>query len=91
MKTLSQMNPRKHRQITSARSRTSPTKLLVDLAQMRRDRGISMRQVEEVIGVSNASLCQIENGCNPSLEAALAIAAFVEMPVEKIWALKGKA
>jgi DNA-binding XRE family transcriptional regulator len=68
--------------------RPSTTRLLVDLQEMRRDRGVTLRQVKKAIKVSDASLCQVEHGCTPSLESALRIAAFIELPVEKIWALK---
>jgi DNA-binding XRE family transcriptional regulator len=44
--------------------------------------------VEKAISVSNATLCQIEHGCTPRLDSALKIAAFVDIPVEDIWALK---
>jgi DNA-binding XRE family transcriptional regulator len=57
---------------------------------MRESKGVTIRQVEKHIKVSNATLCQIEHGCTPRLDSALKIAAFIELPVERIWALKGK-
>jgi len=83
---LAQMKPKKRIAVNPARP--PKTRLLVDLQDMRRSRGVSLRQVQKAIGVSNASLCQIENGCTPSLDNALRIAAFVEHPVERIWALR---
>jgi DNA-binding XRE family transcriptional regulator len=85
---LADMKPSKR--ISAAAKKPTKTRLLVDLQGLRESKGVTLRQVEKVIGVSNASLCQIEHGCTPSLESALKIAIFVEIPVEKIWALKSK-
>ena len=83
------MKPRKARVLKPYR--TPSTRLLVDLRGMREAKGVTLRQVEHEAGISNPSLCQIEHGCTPSLENALKIAAFVELPIQEIWALKGKA
>ena len=83
---LSQMKPSKR--IIAASKKPSTTRLLVNLQQLRENRGVTLRQVEKEIKVSNATLCQIEHGCTPSLETALKIAAFIEIPVERIWTLK---
>jgi DNA-binding XRE family transcriptional regulator len=80
------MKPSKR--VLAATKKPSTTRLLIDLKGMRESKGITLRQVEKEIKVSNATLCQIEHGCTPSLDSALKIAAFVEIPVEKIWALK---
>jgi DNA-binding XRE family transcriptional regulator len=85
---LSQMKPRKR--VSVSASRPTKTRLLIDLQGMRESKGVTLRQVQKAIGVSNATLCQIEHGCTPRLDSALRIAAFVELPVEQIWALKGK-
>jgi len=85
---LADMKPA--RRIIAASKRPSTTRLLIDLQGLREGKGITLRQVEKAIKVSNATLCQIEHGCTPSLDSALKIAAFIEMPVEKIWALKAK-
>jgi DNA-binding XRE family transcriptional regulator len=82
---LSELKP--SRRIQRAQ-RPSRTVLLVDLQAMRLDRGVTLRQVQTALGVNNAVLCQVEHGCTPSLETALRLAAFVELPIEKIWALK---
>jgi DNA-binding XRE family transcriptional regulator len=83
---LSQMKPRKRVAITA--QRPTKTRLLVDLQGMRESKGVTIRQTEKAIKVSNATLCQIEHGCTPRLDSALKIAAFLELPVEMIWALK---
>jgi transcriptional regulator with XRE-family HTH domain len=83
MKTISQMEPK-----PEARGRASTKiKLLVDLADLRHRRHISLREVEKEIGLSNAFLSQVENGMNLSLYAALKLAHFYEMPIESMWAL----
>lgn len=85
---LSQMKPGKRILVTA--QRPTKTRLLVDIQGMRESKGVTIRQVEKVIRVSNATLCQIEHGCTPRLDSALKIAAFIELPIESIWALKGK-
>ena len=65
-------------------------KLLLDLRGMRLNRGITLRQIETATGISNPVWSQIERGKPPSISTALKIAAFVEMPIEKIWTLNGK-
>lgn len=83
------MTTRKRVSITTRRP--ARTRLLVDLRSLREAKGVTLRQVAEATGISNPSLCQTEHGCTPALDTALRLAAFVELPVEKIWALKGKA
>ena len=85
---LSQMKPGKRISVTA--QRPTKTRLLVDIQGMRESKGVTLRQVQKVIKVSNATLCQIEHGCTPRLDSALKIAAFIELPIESIWALKGK-
>jgi DNA-binding XRE family transcriptional regulator len=82
------MKPGKRISVTA--QRPTKTRLLVDIKGMRESKGVTIRQVEKHIKVSNATLCQIEHGCTPRLDSALKIAAFIELPVERIWALKGK-
>jgi DNA-binding XRE family transcriptional regulator len=67
--------------------RTGSVKLLISLSQIRRERGVTLRQAAEALRMSLGPLSQIENGCTPSLETALNIAAFINQPIEKIWAL----
>ncbi len=83
---LAEMKPSKR--ILKASKRVSSTRLLIDLQGLRESKGITLRQVEKAIKVSNPALCQVEHGCTPSLETALKIAAFIDLPVEKIWKLK---
>ena len=80
------MKPAKR--ILAATKKPSKTRLLIDLQGLRENKGVTLRQVEKAIKISNASICQIEHGCTPSLDSALRIAAFIDMPIEKIWALK---
>lgn len=82
---LSDFKPTKRQPRTQ---RPSKTVLLVDLKAMREEHGVTLRQAQAAFGVNNSALWQAEQGCTPSLQTALRIADFVEMPVEKIWALK---
>ena len=82
------MKPSKR--ISVSANKPTKTRLLINLQGLRESKGITIRQVEKVIKVSNATLCQIEHGCTPRLDSALKIAAFMDIPVEKIWALKVK-
>jgi DNA-binding XRE family transcriptional regulator len=83
---LADMKPSKR--VLATTKKPTKTRLLVDLQGLREGKGVTIRQVEKAIQVSNATLCQIEHGCTPRLDSALKIAAFVDIPVEKIWALK---
>lgn len=44
----------------------------------RRRRGISLRQAEAETGVSNARLCQLENGGTANVTTALALLAWLD-------------
>ena len=79
-----------NQKISATSKRPTKTRLLIDLQGLRENRGVTIRQVEKAIHISNATLCQIEHGCTPRLDSALKIAAFVDIPVEDIWALKEK-
>lgn len=85
---LSQMKPSKRLSLTA--QRPAKTRLLVNIQELRQTKSVTLRQVEKATGISNASLCQVEHGCTPALETALTLAAFLELPIETIWALKGK-
>jgi DNA-binding XRE family transcriptional regulator len=82
------MKPSKR--ISATSKKPTKVRLLIDLQGLRESKGVTIRQVEKAIKVSNATLCQIEHGCTPRLDSALKIAVFVDIPVEKIWALKAK-
>ena len=65
-------------------------RLLVDIKAMRAKRGVSLRQCEYASGISSALFSQIEHQeFTPRLDTALRMAAFLQLPVESIWALKG--
>ncbi len=85
---LSQIKPKPKVGSKALLKRPPKTRLLVDLSALRKDRGVTIRDVEKATGIPNPVVCQTELGCTPALETALRIAAFVELPVEKIWALK---
>jgi len=86
---LSDLHPKvkQPRDRVRPKRRTGTVRLLVDLSKMRRERGVTLRQVADALKISTSVLCQIENGCTPSIESALRIASFIGDPVEKIWAL----
>jgi len=85
---LTDLKP-KLRQIDPKR-RTGSVKLLLNLSQIRREHGVTLRQAADALHISLGVLSQIENGCTPSLESALNLAAFINRPVENIWALNAK-
>lgn len=64
------------------------TRLLVDLQDIRKKHRVNLKAAAREAGLSGAILLNIEHGCTPRLDSALKIAAFVDIPVEKIWALK---
>jgi len=87
MKTISTIKPRKASPPGKPR-RPPRTRLLIDIATLRHDRGITLRDVGKEIKIGSPAICEAENGCTPRLDTALRIAAFLELPVERIWALK---
>ena len=86
---LSQMKSSTRGSLTAAK-RPMNTRLLIDVQNLRESRGVTLRAVKKAIGISDAALCAIEHGCTPRLDTAFKLAAFLEIPVERIWALKGK-
>lgn len=87
MKTISTIKPRIVATPNKVR-RPPHTRLLIDIATLRSGRRITLRDVEREIKVGTPVMSEIENGCTPRLDTALRIAAFLELPVERIWALK---
>lgn len=89
MKKLSDLKPSKRNSRSPSRISTT-VNLLVDLGALRKSKGVTLEQVGQAMSLSCAAICHVERGCTPSIETALRYAAFVELPVEKIWALKRK-
>jgi DNA-binding XRE family transcriptional regulator len=61
--------------------------LLVDLTAIRQKHGITVAQAAAACGFTYAVWQRLEAGGSPSLDTALRIARFIEMPVEQIWAI----
>ena len=58
--------------------------------RLRKDRGISLRNLEKEVGISHNTLAQYERGqVVPSVENGFAIAAYFHLPLE--YFLKGEA
>jgi putative transcriptional regulator len=59
------------------------------VAMLRAERGISRRQLSEVLGVHYQTIGYLERGeYSPSLHLALSIAAYFEVPVEVVFSLQ---
>lgn len=59
------------------------------IAVLRADRKVSRRELAEVLGVHYQTIGYLERGeYAPSLALALRIAAFFEVPVEKLFSLE---
>lgn len=59
------------------------------IAVLRADRKVSRRQLAEVLGVHYQTIGYLERGeYAPSLSLALRIAAFFNVPVEKVFSLE---
>lgn len=61
--------------------------LILDLRGLRNEVNMSLGKVSELSGVPVQTIARIESGALPGLETALAIAKFLETPVEEIWTL----
>ena len=59
------------------------------LAVLRAERGVSRRQLAEAVGVNHQTIGFLERGdYGPSVELALHIATFFDLPVEAIFSLE---
>ncbi len=59
------------------------------LPVLRAERGLSRKALAEALGVNYQTVGYLERGdYNPSLELALKLAAFFELPVEMIFSLQ---
>jgi DNA-binding XRE family transcriptional regulator len=52
---------------------------------VRESLGLSLRDVERGCGVSNATICQVEAGCDVTLRHARALATFFGVSIESLW------
>ncbi|MEO0466252.1 MAG: helix-turn-helix transcriptional regulator [Pseudomonadota bacterium] len=58
------------------------------VAMLRTERGLSRKALSEALGINYQTVGYIERGdYNPSLDLALRMAAFFELPVEMIFSL----
>ncbi|GGI04809.1 transcriptional regulator [Egicoccus halophilus] len=59
------------------------------IAMLRTERGISRRELADALGVHYQTVGYLERGeYNPSLELAMRIAEFFEVPVEVVFSLR---
>jgi DNA-binding XRE family transcriptional regulator len=59
------------------------------IAVMRAERGVSRRQLAEAVGVNFQTIGFLERGdYSPSLELALKLAAYFELPIEALFSLQ---
>ena len=59
------------------------------IAQLRREQGVSRRQLADALGVHYQTIGYLERGeFSPSLQLALRIAAFFEVPVEVAFSIE---
>lgn len=59
------------------------------IAMLRAERGLSRKALAEAVGVNFQTIGYLERGdYNPSLELALKLAEFFEMPVETLFSLR---
>ena len=83
---LSELTPMPRKAADVAKK--SNVRLTVNLCAMRQARAIPVRVAAEAAGMDHASFNRIERGGEPTIANALRVAAFFDMPVEKIWAIK---
>lgn len=59
------------------------------ISMLRAERGLSRKALAEAVGVNFQTIGYLERGdYNPSLELALKLAEFFEMPVETLFSLR---
>ena len=59
------------------------------IAQLRREQGVSRRELADALGVHYQTIGYLERGeFSPSLQLALRIAAFFEVPVEVLFSIE---
>ena len=66
-----------------------PDKIYNRLQVLRAERGLSRQALAEAVGVNYQTVGYLERGdYNPSLELALKLSAFFDLPVEAIFSLE---
>jgi transcriptional regulator with XRE-family HTH domain len=70
-------------------SRKAPC-LKTNLRELRKARGLALRDVEREVGVSLVTVMYAEQGRGVNLETALRLARFYGRTVEEIWQLPGE-
>lgn len=55
------------------------------LKEIRKESGLTLRDLEESIGVDDVTILFAEKGCGISLDTAMRIAKFFCLPIESIW------
>ncbi len=59
------------------------------IAVLRAERGLSRKQLAQAVGVNHQTIGYLERGdYNPSLELALKLAEYFELPVEAMFSLE---
>ena len=59
------------------------------IAVFRAERGVSRRELAEAVGVNNQTIGYLERGdYKPSLELAMKIAAYFDMPIELLFSFR---
>lgn len=72
-----------------AANKPIPKKQSLNIKRFREDKGLTLKEVSDVIGMTLGYYSQIELGKNtPSLENAYKIAKFWGMTIEEIWSLE---
>ncbi len=65
------------------------SKLVCRLFDIRKQLGLTLRDIETVTGIPNPSLSGWEHGFNVNLDKALILARFFGCKIEDLWRLKG--
>ena len=66
-------------------AKQNKTPKITRLKQLRQQRGLTLRQLSEAVGISNPAISQIENGTHdPSLSKALKLAKFFNVRPEDL-------
>ena len=53
--------------------------------EMRQKLGLSLRDLEELTGVSNGAISFIERGTNPTLLHAMQLSKALNVPINELW------
>lgn len=53
--------------------------------ELRKQRGVTLRQMEEETGVSAGCISQLKDGTDVSLSTATALSKFFNVPIDQLW------